>query len=235
MARATNPNLRILETAVRRLGPLVEDMVFVGGCATGLLLTDPAVPPVRVTTDVDVIVEIASHLEYRELSDKLRCQSFSEDTSPEPLICRWEKEDTVLDVMPTERNVLGFANEWYREAFREAAQYELPSGMSIRMVTAPYFIATKLAAFHSRGGGDFYMSHDLEDIVAVLDGRTELVEEVRRSEPSLREHLGVEFSALTGNRGFLDALPGIVLDDPTGERRDLVLDRIRAIAGFRSK
>ena len=234
MARATNPNLRILESAVRRLGPLAEDMVFVGGCATGLLLTDLAVPPVRVTTDVDVIVEIASHLEYHELSDKLRRQDFSEDTSPEPVICRWKKEDTVLDVMPTEREVFGFVNEWYRDAFREAADYELPSGASIRMVTAPYFIATKLAAFHSRGRGDFYMSHDLEDIVAVLDGRPELTEEVGHSESGLREHPGAELTALLGNRDFLDALPGIVLDDSTGQRRDLVLDRIRTIAGFRS-
>lgn len=44
-----------------RLGPLVEDFVFLGGCAVGLLLTDRAAPPVRATVDVDVITEVGSH------------------------------------------------------------------------------------------------------------------------------------------------------------------------------
>ncbi len=43
------------------LGELAEDLVFVGGCATGLLLTDPAAAPVRVTYDVDAIVQVFSH------------------------------------------------------------------------------------------------------------------------------------------------------------------------------
>jgi hypothetical protein len=47
MARDQNPNLRILELAVERLGPLADEMVFLGGCATGLLLTDVAAPPIR--------------------------------------------------------------------------------------------------------------------------------------------------------------------------------------------
>jgi hypothetical protein len=42
MRREQNPNLTILELAVRYLGPLADDMVFIGGCATGLLLTDPS-------------------------------------------------------------------------------------------------------------------------------------------------------------------------------------------------
>jgi hypothetical protein len=40
MHREGNPNLQILEIAVAHLGPLADDMVFLGGCATGLLLTD---------------------------------------------------------------------------------------------------------------------------------------------------------------------------------------------------
>ncbi len=63
------------------LGPLCDQMVFLGGCATGLLITDPAAPPVRVTRDVDVIVEVASLNEYRRISASLRKLKFSEDRS----------------------------------------------------------------------------------------------------------------------------------------------------------
>jgi len=65
-----HPNIKILETAIHQLGPLVDEMVFLGGCATCLLLTDPATPPPRVTYDVDVIVEAASLLDYHKLSER---------------------------------------------------------------------------------------------------------------------------------------------------------------------
>jgi hypothetical protein len=58
--RKTDPNLAILARAVTRLGPLVDKMVFLGGCATALLVTDPAAPEVRPTQDVDVITEVGS-------------------------------------------------------------------------------------------------------------------------------------------------------------------------------
>ena len=51
------------------------------------------------------------------------------------------------------------------------------------MVTAPVFLATKLEAFRGRGQGDFLFSHDLEDLMAVVDGRAALVEECRLSPP----------------------------------------------------
>ena len=60
MPEVNNPNLLILEMAADKLGPLVDRVVFLGGCATGLLITDPAAPPMRTTIDVDVIVEVAS-------------------------------------------------------------------------------------------------------------------------------------------------------------------------------
>lgn len=76
MHREGNPNLRILEIAVEHLGPLADDMVFLGGCATGLLLTDVAAPPIRVTQDVDVITEVASLGAYHWLSSQLRKRGF---------------------------------------------------------------------------------------------------------------------------------------------------------------
>jgi hypothetical protein len=55
-----HPNLELLKFAADLLRPLLPEIVFVGGCATGLLITDPGAAPVRATYDVDVIAEIAS-------------------------------------------------------------------------------------------------------------------------------------------------------------------------------
>ncbi len=46
--------------AVDQPGDLADEMVFLGGCVTGLLVTDPAAPPFRATDDVDAIVQIFS-------------------------------------------------------------------------------------------------------------------------------------------------------------------------------
>ena len=59
-----DPNLPLLEAAVRLLQPLLDELVFVGGCATGLLITDPAAGGIRPTKDVDTITEVASYAEY---------------------------------------------------------------------------------------------------------------------------------------------------------------------------
>ena len=67
-----NPNLTLLEVAVRLLEPLLDDLVFAGGCATGLLISDPAAEGVRPTTDVDAITEVSSYSQYTTLSERLR-------------------------------------------------------------------------------------------------------------------------------------------------------------------
>jgi predicted nucleotidyltransferase len=231
MHREQNPNILILELAVKRLGGLADDMVFLGGCATGLLLTDVAAPPIRVTQDVDVITEVASLGDYHRLSRLLRERGFKEDQSPDAPICRWVAEGIVLDVIPSRPEILGFANEWYQPALDAAMDVELPSGTHIRMVTSPYFLATKLAAFDERGKGDYFMSHDMEDIVSVLDGRPEIVGEVRRADEKLRTHLATRFAALLRDTKFTEALPGHLPGDAASRARvPLVLERIAAIS-----
>jgi hypothetical protein len=230
MSRTQNPNLLILETAVTRLGSLADDLVFLGGCATGLLLTDAAAPPIRVTRDVDAIAELGSLVDYHRLSEKLRDRGFREDSGDHAPICRWVSEEIILDVMPTDTDVLGFGNEWYGPALKAATSVKLPSGKPIRMVTAPYFLATKLAAFDGRGKGDYVLSHDIEDIVSVVDGRPEIVDEVRCADQSIQTHLAERFAALINDTKFMAALPGhLPADASSQERVPLVVERMKAM------
>jgi hypothetical protein len=139
----TNPNIQILEAAAKRLRTLTEEMVFVGGCATALLLTDPAASPVRATIDVDVLVEVATLVEYHWLSEQLRQLGFVEDTSEGAPICRWKTHDVILDVMPTDPEILGFGNRWFTLAYEASEWTTLPSGKRIRLLPAPYFFCNK--------------------------------------------------------------------------------------------
>ena len=137
MPMRRNPNLELLEDAVEQLGTIVDEVVFLGGCATGLLLTDPAAPPLRITRDVDVMVEVATLSRYHKFAEKLREQGFVEDRSPEAPICRWQTEKVILDVMPTNPELLGFGNIWFERAFHAARHLKLPSGAKIRVLPAP--------------------------------------------------------------------------------------------------
>jgi len=58
MRRYRFQNVERILAVVRQLGELSQEVVFAGGAATGLLITDPAIPDVRPTIDIDIIVEV---------------------------------------------------------------------------------------------------------------------------------------------------------------------------------
>lgn len=211
------------------LGELAEKVVCTGGAAVGLLITDLAAPDVRHTTDIDVIVAVTTRVEYYRLAEALREKGFRESTE-DKVICRWRHGSIILDVMPTDESILGFSNRWYAEAVRNA-QEMIVAGVKLQLITPAYFLGTKLEAFHGRGQRDFMLSQDIEDIVAVLDGRPEIVEDVRRAKDDIRAYIAAEFSKLLEDRDFLDALPGHLPGDAASQQRvPIILKRMRDIA-----
>ena len=215
--------------AAENLASLLEQIVFVGGCVTGLLITDPAAAPVRSTLDVDAIAEITSYPEYVAIEMRLGELGFCPSEAPRSPVCRWVNENLILDLRPTDSSVLGFSNEWYGGAFKNARNVSV-GGHKVRIITAPYFVATKLEALHGRGENDFRLSHDLEDIITVIDGRVELIGEISESSMELRRYLGSELRSLLANSEFRDALPGHLLPDEASQKRiSLVVQRIQQI------
>lgn len=200
-------NLRMLEFVATKLGEIRNDVVFLGGCTTGLFISDPLVPDVRYTLDVDCIVDVISRNQYYQLEKKLNKQGFKKSIT-EDVICRWFYDDVILDVMPTDETILGFGNRWYKQAIASSNLYLLAESLEIRVVTAPYFLATKFEAFKTRGKMDFYASHDFEDIVSVLDGRLELVDEIKNCDSILQEYLINSLREIMLSPSFKGAIPG---------------------------
>lgn len=228
-----DPNLARLEVVAARLGPLWERVMFLGGAVVGLLVTDEAAPEIRATQDVDCVVEVASKVKFMILDRELQALGFTSDSEPGAPMCRYVVDDLKVDIMPTDPRILGFANRWASEAMQFAVEHRLSSGLVIKHVNAPYFWATKLEAFRGRGGGDFLFSHDVEDIVTVVDGRPTLVAEVVASKSvGLRGFLREEC------RGWESSLEDVVQahlppDAASQARASLVLSRIREIARIR--
>lgn len=174
-----NPSIRMIEIVAEGLGTLLGDIVFVGGSTTGLYIDDPAAPEPRPTDDVDCVIEVSSRKDYSAFEKELRDRGFTHVIGPKVPICRFKYSNIIVDVMPTDPAILGFSNRWYGEAIEQAVEVRLPSKKKIHIFSLPYFLATKLEAFHSRGNKDFRMSTDFEDIVTVLDGANDLASSLR--------------------------------------------------------
>ena len=225
-----DPNRTIFESVVHLLVPVLDELVFVGGCTTGLFITDPAAGGIRPTKDVDAIVDVTSYAKYAALSERLRALGLAEDATPDAPLCRWRRDDLIVDVMPVDEHVLGFSNRWYPAAIEAARTIDI-GGHLVRVVTPTLFIATKLDAFHGRGGGDIVASHDLEDIIAVVDGRPEIVREVAAASTDVRHYIASELRALLDNRDFTEALGGFLLPDAASQgRRSLLEGRLRSLS-----
>ena len=215
-----DPNVVLLDMVAGQLGgDLCRQMVFVGGAVAGLLVTDPAMPAIRATEDVDVVCEVLTLTDYRAVEDALRARGFMQDTRLEAPICRWRVAGITVDVMPSTEAIFGFTNRWYPLALQTAKPTVLPSGHEIRVITAPVFLATKLEAFKGRGLGDFLFSHDMGDLVSVLDGREAILQECKDSALELRVYLCRCFAEWIATPAFLQSLSGHLPPDAASQER----------------
>lgn len=77
---AYNTHVEMLTLVAQALEPvLCEQMTFVGGCTTGLLLTDAFTrEQVRHTDDVDLIVRVIGRGGFPKLQKQLRTKGFKD-------------------------------------------------------------------------------------------------------------------------------------------------------------
>ncbi len=195
-------NIVRIKAVANALDILKEKIVFVGG-ATISLYPDRQVFEVRPTDDVDVIIEILNYLNRAELEEKLRAVGFSHDIES-GIICRYRIQGIIVDIMPTNDPSMGFSNKWYPDGFNQAVDYVIDERCTVKILSAPYFIATKLEAFKGRGENDGRTSKDFEDIIYVLENRQGIWEEMKNAGEDVKEYLRSEFQSLLKNPNILE-------------------------------
>jgi len=207
----------------------LRSMAFVGGLTTGFLITDEyARESVRATDDVDLIIGTLGYVQHAEFEEELRRLGFS-DRQDNHVICRKWLGELQVDFMPTD-DTLGFTNRWYQDALSTAQPFELKPGLTIRLLTPPHFIATKLEAYKGRGNGDILGSRDLEDVMTLIDGRSTLFQEISKCNGAMQGFISEEFRELLKN----DYFEYLVQTTANGqqERIDYLYEIIDKIAGL---
>lgn len=228
MARAIEQLSGMIEKVAQALGDeLLREIAFVGGCTTGLLVTDKVTKEgIRFTDDVDLIISVVGYTGWAAFQERLKSKGFIVHMDDE-VLCRMRLGELKVDFMPDDETVLGFSNRWYTQALEEAQDYQLNKDINIRLLTPPYFIATKLEAYKGRGNGDLLASHDIEDILNIIDGRPEAIEEIKASNDDLRSYIAEEIDALLDEDDMDYAIQGCVYGDQG--RVDIVYSRLEEI------
>lgn len=113
----------------------------------------------------------------------------------------------------------------------ETAQlHDLQEGLQISIPTAPLFLATKLLAYENRAGGDLLGSHDLEDVITVVAGREEVVEELTVERDDVQRDVVERVTRLLADDDFIYAIEGALPN--TSGFSDHVYERFNQIAGL---
>jgi predicted nucleotidyltransferase len=211
-----------------------DRFAFLGGATASIFVTETGSPAPRPTKDVDAIITCKTYPEYVKIGEELRRRGFVEDDEPKAPVCRWVLRGTGIkvDFMPTDPTFMGMQGHWFEEAFQGSTYLEV-SGEKVRLVSAPCFLATKLEAFRDRGNDNYLESHDLEDIISVINGRAELAAELERASPAVRDYVRAELSRLLATDDFLDAVPGHLRGDASSQARvPFLMKRLRLLAGL---
>lgn len=214
---------RLAEIAAK-LDALGLNYVFVGGSIVEFLLDNPGLSPMRPTDDLDLMLK--SWPGGTTPTWSKNCETLVLRTT-----CRQVRRCAAgCDIMPTDGALLGLNTAWFAEALTTARPHII-GGVSVPLISSVAFIATKLAAFADRGAGDYHGSHDLEDIITVIDGRAGIVDEVAQAEPRLRIFVETRIGSLVTNENFQDSLSGqLPFDAASQHRLPALRQKLRLIA-----
>ncbi|KOY02283.1 hypothetical protein [Pseudomonas nunensis] len=233
MSANADHNYAMIEFVAQGLGDdFLSEVAFVGGCTTAMLVTDAAVlDDIRFTDDVDLVIELAGIPAWEKLTQRLAVKGFK-ITGEDEVNCRFRFNDIIVDVMPSDAAVLGYANRWFVEGLAHAVKFTLPGGTKIKIFEPPYFLATKLEAFSGRGEGDPYHK-DVEDIVILIDGRPELFEEVLRADAELIQFISSGVLGLMKLKDIDYAIQSSSSVRANPERGKLIFQRMKELSQLR--
>ena len=225
-------NISMLQTVANGLGDLKEDMVFVGGAVAELYASNPDLSDIRPTLDVDCVIELRSKKAHAKLENDLRALGFANDTSKGAPICRWVYQDILVDIMPSDPDVLGFSNRWYEDGIENKISKTLPDGTEIFVFPPEYYLAAKIEAHNGRGGNDLRQSHDFEDIIFILDNCSELLESITNANESVKAYLKEECSKLLKNEGLTEGIESALPYGSEEEATEIIMEQIQNIANI---
>ena len=195
-------NIGVVAEVAEGLQHYREQVVFVGGAVISLYTDDPAADEIRPTKDIDFTVNIVDVGGFNKTIEELGKLGFH----PDPFgvsICSYTYKKYPIDIIPAENSAFGSTNRWYKIGFEDLWKVSV-KGQEIYILSAPCFLATKFEAFNNRGN-DYRTSHDIEDIIYIIDNITTIVNEIAKCDKRILEFIRSEFQKII-DKGLLEEL-----------------------------
>ena len=120
------------------------------------------------------------------------------------------------------------ANVWFKPGFDYLQEVDV-DGQKIRILPLPYYLATKFSAYKDRGKNDPRTSHDFEDIIYILDNRTDLVEEIRKAPVDVKKYLCGEFKKIIEGNTLRETIYGNLFYETRDKRFEYIMEKLKAI------
>lgn len=220
-------NQFLVASIAESLGELNEEVVFVGGAVIALYATDRAAGPVRPTQDVDFFVQILSISDLELFRQKLISRGFTQ--SPDDTItCRFRYKGVYkIDVMGTTPVLWAPSNSWFGPGLKHLWHTKI-NGQSVKLLSFPFFLATKFEAFHSRSG-DPRTSKDFEDIVYLIDNREKLIDDIKNAPEEVKQYLYRELKEMLSNPGMQEAIRAHLEPESQTERFTRIVSILTAL------
>ena len=219
-------NIAVVAEVAEGLKDLNDKVVFVGGAVVSLYTDDPASDKIRSTQGIDMTLNVLSFGDWNILQEKLAKLGFY----PDPFghaICSYKYKNIPVDIMSSEDGPLGPANKWYKLGFNDLWTVSAKE-QEIKILSAPYYLATKFEAYINRGH-DYRTSHDIEDIIYVIDNRTSIVEEILKTDKKVLKFIQTQLQIITDKGIMNEVLMAHIHPLMIDERMPLVLEKINAL------
>ena len=220
-------NRGIIKKIALALGELNEQVVYVGGATVGLYINDPAAEDVRPTMDIDISLSIATIGELEYIRESLNIKGFTQ-TAEDDIICRFRYQDIKMDVMNTKAIAWAPANSWFASGFENKIQLKIEE-QAIFIIPLPYFLATKFEAYNARGKNEPRSSHDFEDIIYVMDNRTDLIHQILSANEDVKPFLKSEFESILLDKVKQEAILGNLFYENRDKRFEKIIEKLKSI------
>jgi predicted nucleotidyltransferase len=222
-----------IEKIATALGELNEKVAFVGGAVVGIYANDLAAEDVRPTKDIDITLQIASLSKLEMLREELSIKGFKQQVN-EDVICRFVFDDILVDVMATHPVGWAPANQWFAPGFNYLILKKI-GDKTIRLLSLPYFLATKFDAHSDRGGLDPRTSKDFEDIVYLLDYVSDFEQQISIAPKDVKTYLINQFEAILEDSLKQEAILAQIPYAIQTERFAILMQKIKTIANLQTQ
>ncbi len=216
-------NLSVVAEVAKALKNYKDKMVFVGGAVVSLYTDDAAAGEIRPTGDIDLTLNIINLSNWVIIQEELSKLGFH----PDPFghaICSYKYKDIPVDIMATEDGPLEPSNRWYKIGFTDLWKVKVKT-QEINILKAPYYLATKFEAFNNRGT-DYRTSHDMEDIIYILDNRIDIVNEIKKSPIVVKNYIKSELQKIIDNNLLDEILESHIHPLVIKQRQPLIVSKI---------